>query len=59
MNSNELKEIAEGLIKTTELAGRKSIEIYKQGIAAASKKGDLMPLKDMQNRMNQLLQASP
>jgi len=36
-----------------------AIEIYKQGIAAASKKGDLMPLKDMQNRMNQLLQSSP
>ena len=37
----------------------KAIETYKQGIAVASKKGDLMPLKDMQNRMNQLLQASP
>ena len=36
-----------------------AIEIYKLGIAAASKKGDLMPLKDMQNRMNQLLQSSP
>ena len=36
-----------------------AIEIYKKGIAAASKKGDLMPLKDMQNRMNQLLQSSP
>jgi folate-binding protein YgfZ len=36
-----------------------AIETYKQGIAAASKKGDLMPLKDMQNRMNQLLQFSP
>jgi folate-binding protein YgfZ len=36
-----------------------AIETYKQGIAAASKKGDLMPLKDMQNRMNQLLQSSP
>lgn len=35
-----------------------AIETYKQGIAAASKKGDLMPLKDMQNRMNQLLQSS-
>ena len=36
-----------------------AIEIYKKGIVAASKKGDLMPLKDMQNRMNQLLQSSP
>mgnify|MGYP002631727387 CR=1 FL=1 len=38
---------------------QKAIEVYKKGIAAASKKGDLMPLKDMQNRMNQLLQSSP
>jgi len=37
----------------------KAIDIYKRGIAAASKKGDLMPLKDMQNRMNQLLHSSP
>ena len=37
----------------------KAIDIYKKGIAVASKKGDLMPLKDMQNRMNQLLHASP
>lgn len=36
-----------------------AIETYKKGIAAASKKGDLMPLKDMQNRMNQLLHPSP
>jgi len=36
-----------------------AIATYKQGIAAASKKGDLMPLKDMQHRMNQLLQTSP
>ncbi|MZH13579.1 MAG: tetratricopeptide repeat protein [Nitrospinae bacterium] len=37
----------------------KAIDVYKKGIAAASKKGDLMPLKDMQNRMNQLLHSSP
>jgi folate-binding protein YgfZ len=43
--------------KTWEKLSNKeeAIETYKQGIAAASKKGDLMPLKDMQNRMNQLL----
>ena len=34
-----------------------AIEVYRQGIAAASKKGDLMPLKDMQNRLNQLLHS--
>jgi len=36
-----------------------AIKTYKKGIAAASKKGDLMPLMDMQNRMNQLLHSSP
>jgi len=33
-------------------------EVYRQGIAAASKKGDLMPLREMQTRLNQLLQSS-
>jgi folate-binding protein YgfZ len=37
----------------------KAIDVYKKGIAIASKKGDLMPLKDMQHRMNQLLHSSP
>ena len=32
MNNNELKKIAENLIKTTELAGKKSIELYKKGL---------------------------
>ena len=32
MNNNELKNIAENLIKTTELAGKKSIELYKKGL---------------------------
>jgi folate-binding protein YgfZ len=43
--------------KTWEKLSNKeeAIETYKKGIAAASKKGDLMPLKDMQNRMKQLL----
>ncbi len=47
--------------KTWEKLSNKeeAIEVYKKGIAAASKKGDLMPLKDMQNRMNQLLLTSP
>jgi folate-binding protein YgfZ len=46
--------------KTWEKLSNKqeAIETYKKGIAAASKKGDLMPLKDMQNRMNQLLLPS-
>lgn len=32
-------------------------EVFKKGIAAASKKGDLMPLRDMQNRLNQILHS--
>ncbi|MEE2986936.1 MAG: tetratricopeptide repeat protein [Nitrospinota bacterium] len=35
-----------------------AIETYQNGIAAASKKGDLMPLKDMQTRLNQLLRSA-
>ena len=31
MNNNELKQIAENHIKTTELAGKKSIELYNKG----------------------------
>ena len=29
MKTDELKQIAEGLIETTEEAGKKSIELYK------------------------------
>ncbi len=32
--------------------------IYKEGVAAASRKGDLMPLKEMQTRMNQILHST-
>ena len=30
MKTNELQQIAEGLIETTEEAGKKSIELYKK-----------------------------
>ena len=45
--------------KTLEKLSRKeeAADIYKKGIEAASKKGDLMPLKDMQSRLNQILQT--
>tara|TARA_B100000686_G_C16773482_1_gene966817 strand:- start:2 stop:1729 length:1728 start_codon:yes stop_codon:yes gene_type:complete len=36
---------------------REAIEVYKKGIETASRKGDLMPLKEMQSRRNQLLQS--
>jgi len=35
-----------------------AIDVFRRGIAAASKKGDLMPLKDMQSRLNQLLHTT-
>ena len=45
--------------KTLEKLSRKeeAADVYKNGIEAASKKGDLMPLRDMQNRLNQILQS--
>jgi len=36
-----------------------AIQTYREGIAVASKKGDLMPLKEMQQKLNQLLHSSP
>ena len=32
MNSNELKSVAENLIETTDIAGKKSIELYEKGL---------------------------
>ncbi len=45
--------------KTLEKLSKKdeALEVYKRGIAAASKKGDLMPLKEMQSRQYQLLHS--
>jgi folate-binding protein YgfZ len=45
--------------KTLEKLSRKeeAAEVYKNGIEAASKKGDLMPLRDMQTRLNQILHS--
>jgi Tfp pilus assembly protein PilF len=49
------------LARTLEKLSRpeEAIEVYRKGIAAASKKGDLMPLKEMQQRLRQLLHADP
>ena len=43
--------------KTMEklLRQNEAMEVYRDGIAVASKKGDLMPLKEMQQKLNQLL----
>ena len=35
-----------------------AIKTYREGIAVASKKGDLMPLKEMQQKLNQLLHSN-
>ena len=45
--------------KALEKLSRKeeAADVYKKGIEAASKKGDLMPLRDMQNRLNQILHS--
>ena len=41
------------------LRKEEAIEVYRKGIAVASKKGDLMPLKEMQQKLNQLLHSEP
>ena len=45
--------------KTMEKLSRQedAIQVYRDGIAVASKKGDLMPLKEMQQKLNQLLHS--
>ncbi len=42
--------------KTLDKLGKKeeAIKVFKRGIEAASKKGDLMPMKDMQTRLSQI-----
>ena len=47
--------------KTMEKLSRQdeAIQTYREGIAVASKKGDLMPLKEMQQKLNQLLHSNP
>ena len=54
MNSNELKSIAENLIETTELAGSKSIELYKQGLKKIIKP-DNTPVTNADLEVNKML----
>ena len=54
MNSNELKSIAENLIETTELAGNKSIELYKQGLKKIIKP-DNTPVTNADLEVNKML----
>jgi len=54
MNSNELKKIAEGLIKPVELAGNKSVELYKKGLKKIIK-SDNSPVTNGDLEVNKIL----
>ena len=66
MNKNELKNIVEGLIDTTKLAGFKSIELCKQGLKIIKKpdgspvsNGDLEVDKILKTTINKLTPNIP
>ena len=66
MNNDELKSIAEGLIDTTILAGKKSIEIYNRGLKKIIKpdnspvtNGDLEVNKILTNKIKELTPNIP
>ena len=66
MNSNELKSIAENLIETTELAGNKSMELYKKGLKKIIKpdnspvtNGDLEVNKILTKKIKELTPSIP
>jgi len=54
MNSRELESIAKNLIETTELAGSKSIELYKKGLKTIIKP-DNSPVSDGDLEVNKIL----
>ncbi len=54
MNKSELKHIAENLIKTTELAGKKSIELHKKGLKKIIKP-DNSPVTNGDLEVNKIL----
>ena len=54
MNNSELEDIARNLIKTTELAGKKSIEIYKKGLKIITKP-DNSPVSNGDLEVNKML----
>ncbi len=66
MNRDELKNIAEGLIETTEFAGQTSVELYKKGLKKIIKpdnspvtNGDLEVNKILTNRIKNLTPNIP
>ena len=54
MNNNELEDIAKNLIETTELAGKKSIEIQSQGLKVITKP-DNSPVTNGDLEVNKML----
>ena len=54
MNSNELKNIAEALIKTTQWAGSKSIDLYNKGLKKIIKP-DNSPVTNGDLEVNKML----
>ena len=54
MNSSELKDIAEKLIETTELAGNKSVELYSKGLKKIIKP-DNSPVTNGDLEVNKIL----
>ena len=54
MKTDELKQIAEGLIETTEEAGKKSIELYKKGLKIITKP-DNSPVSNGDLEVNKII----
>ena len=54
MNKNELKTIAEGLIKTFNVAGQESIDLYTKGLKIETKE-DNSPVSNGDLRVNELI----
>ena len=54
MKTDELKQIAEGLIETTEEAGKKSIELFKKGLKIVTKP-DNSPVSNGDLEVNKII----
>ena len=54
MNENELKKVAEGLIETTDIAGKMSISLYEKGLKKIIKP-DNSPVTNGDLEVNKLL----
>ncbi len=54
MNNNELKDVAEKFIKTIELAGNKSMELYNKGLKKIIK-ADNSPVTNGDLEVNKIL----